>query len=269
MRNDTEIDELLAIACRAADVARPITLAQFRDGRHAPDNKHRDGGFDPVTQADRDAETAIRAVLAEARPDDAILGEEFGAKSGRSGLTWVIDPIDGTRAYITGTPTWGTLISVSDENGPLLGLIDQPYTDERFVGAPGGAALYRGDHRSDLRVAPADNLAEAALFSTFPEIGTEAERRAFEALSQEVRLTRFGIDCYAYALLAAGQIDLVVEAGLNAYDIQAPIAVIEAAGGIVTDWRGGPAHKGGQVIAAASAKLHRAALQILSPLAGP
>ena len=259
----TEKDELIRVAHAAADAARKVTLSYFRGKALDTGNKD-DAGFDPVTRADKEAEAAIRTVLERLRPHDAILGEEMGARPGTTGLCWVLDPIDGTRGFISGTPTWGTLISVRDNNGPLLGLIDQPYTGERFLGGFGQATLTRGDTQSELRVDPAGALDEAILFSTFPEVGTPAEGAAFAALSRQTRLTRYGMDCYAYALLALGSIDLVVEAGLQFYDVQAPIAVIQAAGGIVTDCRGAPAHDGGRIVAAASETLHRQALEILS-----
>ncbi|NHX28304.1 histidinol-phosphatase, partial [Escherichia coli] len=163
---------------------------------------------------------------------------------GQSGLTGVIDPIDGTRGYMSGTPTWGVLIAVSDDTGPRLGIIDQPYIGERFIGGL-GVAEFTGPHGARaLKTMPPRPLDQAVIFTTFPEVGTEAEGAAFHQLARHCRLTRYGMDCYAYALLALGQIDLVVEAGLNPYDIHAPIAVIEAAGGVVTDWRGRPAHAG-------------------------
>lgn len=252
-----------------ADAAREETLAHFRADGLSADNKV-STHFDPVTVADRAAEERIRAILAERRPDDAVIGEEFGARSGTSGLTWVIDPIDGTRSYLSGTPTWGVLIAVADATGPIFGIIDQPYIGERFAGGLGVAEVAGPLGRRALKVRPARPLGEAILFTTFPEVGTAEEGAAFDRLKGHVRLTRYGLDCYAYALIAAGQIDLVVEAGLQAYDVHAPIAVIEAAGGIVTDWRGRPVHQGGRVIAASSAALHAAALEILNaePLSG-
>ena len=254
--------ELLATGRALADAARAATLPHFRAAGLAAENKL-DGGFDPVTIADREAETAMRAVLADRRPDDAILGEEHGVTEGHSGLTWVLDPIDGTRGFISGTPTWGVLIGLQDAAGPFYGIIDQPYIGERFEGGLGQAAVTGPHGTAPLGVRPSGSLAQATLFTTFPEVGTEAERRAFERVRDRVRLTRYGMDCYAYALLAAGQVDLVIEAGLNSYDISAPIAVIEAAGGIVTDWQGCPVHQGGQVLAASSAALHGEALKLL------
>jgi histidinol phosphatase-like enzyme (inositol monophosphatase family) len=252
----------LDIANMLADAARAATLPYFRHPELGAQNKDA-GGFDPVTEADHAAEEAMRAILARHRPDDGILGEEFGHHEGTSGRTWVLDPIDGTRGFLSGTPTWGVLIALSEAEGPVLGIIDQPYTGERFTGAPGLAVLDGPRGREPLATRATASLDQAILFTTFPEVGSPEERAGFEAVAQKVQLTRYGMDCYAYALLAAGQIDLVIEAGLNAYDIHAPIAVIEAAGGVVTDWQGGPARAGGRVLAAANPTLHAAALEIL------
>lgn len=260
---DHDLQALGDVAHALADAARAIILPHFRSVGLATDNKL-EGGYDPVTVADRAAEQAMRAVLADRRPQDGILGEEFGAQPGTSGLTWVLDPIDGTRGFVAGTPTWGVLIAVGPDSGPLLGLVDQPYIGERFFGADGRATLTgpAGTHPITTRAPRALN--DAILFTTFPEVGTTAERAAFEAVAAHVQLVRYGMDCYAYALVAAGQADLVIEAGLNAYDIQAPIALIEAAGGIVTDWEGGPVHQGGRALAAANPQIHSAALALLA-----
>ena len=253
---------LRRVAHALADAARPATLAYFRASGLVAEDKGA-GRFDPVTKADRSAEAVMREVLAELRPQDAILGEEYEATEGTSGLTWVLDPIDGTRGYISGTPTWGVLIAVSDENGPLYGIIDQPYIGERFSGGFGEAVVKGPMGENPLSVAAPCPLSDATILTTFPEVGTEAEGRAFHAVASRCRLTRYGMDCYAYALLAAGQVDLVIEAGLQSYDIHAPIAVIEAAGGIVTDWEGGPAKDGGRIIAAANSVVHAEALAVL------
>ncbi len=254
--------ELWSVAEELADAARASILPYFRQTGLIADNKEH-SGFDPVTIADKAAEQAMRAILSRRRPHDAILGEEFGASAGTSGLTWVLDPIDGTRGFISGTPTWGVLISLNDTSGPRLGVIDQPYIGERFCGGFTRAEVIGPHGTAPLQVRGVQNLNDATLFSTFPEVGTAQERSAFEAVMGEVKLTRFGCDCYAYGLLAAGQIDLVIEASLNAYDIGAPIAVIEAAGGIVTDWSGGKAHDGGRALAAATPELHEKAMKIL------
>ena len=260
---DADKAELILTAAELADAARIATLRHFRQDGLTADNKdlHR---FDPVTVADRLSETRMREILARRRPDDAVLGEEFGAKAGTTGLTWVLDPIDGTRGYLSGTPTWGVLISVADVSGPIYGIIDQPYIGERFVGGFGQAEVTGPMGTKALRCRPARPLAEAILFTTFPEVGTPDEGAAFRRVAQNARLVRYGMDCYAYALIAAGQIDLVIEAGLQAYDVQAPIAVIEAAGGIVTDWQGGPVLGGGQVLAAANVRIHAEALALLN-----
>ncbi len=185
-------DEIRATAHALADAARPPTLAHFRDSALFADNKQ-EGGFDPVTAADREAEAAMRTILAERRPGDGILGEEFPLTPSASGLTWVIDPIDGTRGYISGTPTWGVLIAVADAAGPFYGLIDQPHIGERFEGGLGIARLTGPRGETPLRTAPTKALQEAILYSTFPEIGTEEERHAFEEVARRCRLVRFGL----------------------------------------------------------------------------
>ncbi len=260
---DIEKAALVALAHRLADAARPVTLQHFRkaiatEAKNAPGSR-----YDPVTEADRASERIMRDMITAARPDDGILGEEFGTVAGTSGLTWVLAPIDGTRGFISGTPTWGILISVADAAGPLYGLIDQPYIGERFAGGFDEASVTGPMGTLPLRTRAPRPLAEATLLSTFPEVGTPAERAGFEAVAAQARLTRYGMDCYGYAIVAAGQVDLVIEAGLLPYDVSAPIAVVTAAGGIVTDWQGGPAHGGGRVIAAANARVHAEALAIL------
>jgi histidinol phosphatase-like enzyme (inositol monophosphatase family) len=260
-RKTIDLPELWRVANELADAARSETLKHFRSNGLSAESKRVD--FDPVTIADRDAEAAMRRLLDQLRPNDAVIGEEHGAKTGTTGLTWVLDPIDGTRGYISGTPTWGVLISVADEQGPFLGIIDQPYIGERFEGGVDRAQVSGPMGVRPLGVRRVIDLSEATLFTTFPEIGSTDEGAAFRRVAGKVKLTRYGCDCYAYALLAAGQIDLVIEAGLNVYDVHAPIAVIESAGGIVTDWTGQPAHSGGRILAAGTPELHAAALALL------
>ncbi|CAM3206436.1 inositol monophosphatase family protein [Paracoccus nototheniae] len=255
--------QIIRTAHQMADAARHAILPWFRNADLAADNK-RPADFDPVTQADRAAERAMREVLADARPDDAILGEEYGATPGSSGLTWILDPIDGTRAFLCGAASWGVLIGLSDGQDIVYGLIDQPYLGERFEGGLGQSRLVFPGGERPLMARGGVTLDRALLLTTFPEIGSPAEAAAFARVSDRVRLTRYGLDCYAYGLLALGQVDLVIEAGLQSYDIAGPLAVVQAAGGIVTDWQGGPAAQGGQVIAAGSADLHRAALDLLN-----
>lgn len=255
--------QLVATAHELADVARIATLAHFRQPGLSAETKETQR-FDPVTVADRLSESRMRDVLARRRPADGVLGEEFGPLIGTSGLTWVLDPIDGTRGYLSGTPTWGVLISVRDEEGPLYGIIDQPYIGERFEGGLGIACVTGPMGKARLSVRPPRHLSEAIVFTTFPEVGTAEDGAAFRRVAGRARLVRYGMDCYAYALIAAGQIDLVIEAGLQAYDVQAPIAVIEAAGGVVTDWQGRSCHDGGRVLAAANAAIHAEAMALLN-----
>jgi histidinol phosphatase-like enzyme (inositol monophosphatase family) len=261
--SDSDAQDIFSTAAELADAARAATLLHFRSDGLTADNKEA-ARFDPVTVADRLSEQKMREILARRRPLDGILGEEFAPVLGTSGLTWVLDPIDGTRGYLSGTPTWGVLISVRDADGVVYGVIDQPYIQERFEGGLGRAEVNGPMGRRLLKTRSPRDLSEAILFTTFPEVGTAAEAQAFRRVAPSARLVRYGMDCYAYALIAAGQIDLVIEAGLQAYDVQAPIAVIEAAGGIVTDWQGRPCLNGGQVLAAANRDIHAQALALLN-----
>lgn len=259
-------DDIMSTAHALADAASDAILPYFRTPSLEIENKEQDG-FDPVTIADRAAEKAMRDVLARQRPQDAILGEEYGAQAGTSGLTWVLDPIDGTRGFMSGTPTWGVLIAVSDATGPILGIIAQPYIRERFVGGFGEAYVDGPSGRFDLQTRQTTHFSDAVIFTTFPEVGSPRAEAGFRNATNGVKLVRYGMDCYAYALVAAGQVDAVIESGLNSYDIQAPIAVIEAAGGIVTNWTGGPVHEGGQALAVGNKELHAKLLEKLRPYA--
>lgn len=265
----TDRDDLLAVAHAMADAARGPILKHFRSAGLFADNKL-DEGFDPVTVADREAEAAMRAVLADRRPDDGVFGEEEGRTPGTTGLTWVLDPIDGTRAFLAGAPTFGVLIALHDGSKPILGVVDQPWTEERFIGAPHDprfAELSRRGARRPLACRTGRRLEDAVLLTTYPEVGAKQDAAGFGAVSSRAKLTRYGLDCYGYMLVALGQSDLVIEAGLSAYDIQGPMAVVQAAGGVVTNWRGGPCDQGGQAIAAASPALHEEALALLAPYA--
>jgi len=258
-----EATELIETADALADAAGAAILPWFRAAGLISETKS-DQRFDPVTQADHSAEHAMRAILAQRRPQDAIRGEEFGQSEGTSGLTWVLDPVDGTRAFLCGAPTWGVLIAVCDADGPRHGIIDQPFTRERWRGGLTDPTLRTPFGERSLAMRKTADLSQAILLSTFPEIGTAEEHAAFTRVASDVQLTRYGLDCYGYGLLAAGHVDLVIEAGLNDYDVCGPIAVIEAAGGIVSSWDGGPAHGGGRILAAANAALHDAALRRLA-----
>ncbi|MEO9629552.1 MAG: inositol monophosphatase family protein, partial [Sulfitobacter sp.] len=194
--NATDFDpDIRRVAHLMADAARQVILPYFRSLDLQADNKL-GTGFDPVTEADRAAERAMRDILAAERPADGILGEEYGAQPGTSGLTWVLDPIDGTRGFLSGTPTWGVLIAVSNVSGPFYGIIDQPYIGERFEGAPDGA-LMTGPHGSrPLQTRAARDLRQAIVFTTFPEVGSTGEASAFGAVASRALLTRYGMDCY-------------------------------------------------------------------------
>ena len=249
----------LQVAHELAEVARGAALRYFRSDTLRVDNKlSAEGAFDPVTIADREVETAIRSILAQMRPADGVLGEEHSNTAGTSGRTWVIDPIDGTRAFMCGLPTWGVLIALNDGARPVLGVMDQPFTGERYVGVIGErpmAECQRGGAREALHTRSCDALADAVLCTTAPDaFGSDDDLARFMALSRQTRLTRYGTDCYAYAMLARGQIDLVVESGLNPYDIQAMMPIVQAAGGVMTNWQGGDCQNGGQVIAAGDPK---------------
>jgi myo-inositol-1(or 4)-monophosphatase len=220
--------------------------------------------FDPVTEADRAAETVIRRRIKEAFPAHGILGEEFDDERLDAEHVWVIDPIDGTRAFLCGLPVWGTLIGLMRNQNPVLGVMHQPYTGEMFIG-DGGSAHVKGPRgQRELSVRSCERLEDATLMTTDPRLFKGGEHEAYLAIEKSVKLARYGTDCYAYAMLAAGQVDLVIETGLKPYDIVALIPIIEGAGGVVTTWSGESARDGGRIVAAGSAALHQAALAHLS-----
>lgn len=259
--SDQSLREFLGFANRLADASGAVIKRYFRTGIDVTDKKDKGAGrYSPVTAADQGAEAAIRALIKAEHPDHGILGEEHGHENPDARFTWVIDPIDGTKAFITGLPTWGTLIALNDRGVPVLGMLDQPILGERFTGGPDGAFL--GARRLATRACP--KLGDAMLCCTEPEMFEAGEEQAaFKRLARQVALRRFGTDCYAYAMLAHGFVDLVVEANLAPWDIQALIPIVERAGGVVTNWEGGPAPSGGRVVAAGDAALHRQVLEIL------
>jgi histidinol phosphatase-like enzyme (inositol monophosphatase family) len=260
--SDPLFAQFLATAHRLADRAAEVILPHFR-AIGAIDHKG-DGMFDPVTAADIGAERAIRAVLDETYPDHGVVGEELGRKEGAGPYCWVIDPIDGTRAFIIGQPLWGSLIGLARNGEPLLGLMAQPFTKERFWSGETDA-WYRHDGLDrPIETRSCQSLKDAFLASSAPEMFGPDEAHRFETLVSQIRMRRFGGDCYNYCLLAMGQLDLVVEAGLKSYDILPLIPIIERAGGIVTTWDGGDAKDGGRILAAGDPKLHAAAMQVLS-----
>ncbi len=254
-----ELSALESFADRLCAAARRETLPRFRAALTI-DNKRTGHAFDPVTDADRAVETALRALIEEAYPSHGILGEELGAKPARSPYEWTLDPIDGTRAFISGVPLWTTLIALSVEGRPILGIIDQPYLDERYAGGPRGATFRRGSIQRPLRVRPCARLADATISTTDAFLFDGAEMGGFEQVRRAARLARYGCDAYAYAMVAAGHMDLVIESGLQPYDVRALVPVVEGAGGLLTDWRGEPAWDGGQVIAAGDPRAHADAL---------
>lgn len=255
----------LAIAAAMADAAREAVLPHFRSLDEV-ENKL-DQGFDPVTIADKASERAMRDILAERCPQDGILGEEYGSQAGTSGRSWTLDPIDGTRAFISGVPTWTVLIALCVDDAPVAGVIDQPYLGERFLGSQAGTRFERGGISKIVATRSDAGLDTAVLSTTDPHLFNPAELAAFDAVRSDVRLCRFGYDAYAYAMLAMGQMDMVIESGLQPYDVQALIPVVRGAGGVITNWRGGDASSGGQVVASANQALHEQALERLAPAA--
>ncbi len=254
----------LSIAHALADAAAAESMRHFR----TPLDVVTKADASPVTLADRAAETAMREILAARCPADGIYGEEHGRERLEAARVWVLDPIDGTRSFITGSPLWGTLIALVEGGRVALGLVDMPVLGERWVGqaAAGGAAAAAHRNGRPVRASGCRTLAEARIVTTSPDIFSADEWRAFDGLSRRCAMRRFGGDCYGYAQLAGGTLDLVVECGLQPYDYLGPAGLIEAAGGIVTDWQGRPLglHSDGRVIAAATPALHAEALRALS-----
>lgn len=263
--------ELVDFLDALADVSGAAILPHFRS-RLAVENKLSTAAgkaFDPVTVADRAAEVAMRALIGERYPAHGILGEEFGRERLDAEHVWVLDPIDGTRAFISGLPVWGTLIGLERDGVPVAGMMHQPFTGERYAGArlADGTrrAWYRGPEGArELATRTCAALADAVMFTTSPGLFTAEERVAFERVEAAVKLSRYGVDCYAYCMVAAGFVDVVIEAGLQPYDIVALIPVIEAAGGVVTSWTGGSAAEGGQVVASGDPRLHDEVLRLLA-----
>jgi len=246
-----------------ATLSGQAILPFFRSALPAED-KSRGGDFDPVTEADRAGEAAMRQLIKRTFPDHGIVGEEFGSEREDADFVWVLDPIDGTRAFIAGLPTWGTLIGLTRNGAPAFGMMHQPFTGERFFG-DGGSAAYRGPGgERKLRTRRCASLKDAIVSTTSPKLFTGEHLRAYDRVESVARLARYGCDCYAYCMLAAGHIDLVIEAGLKPYDIVALIPIIEGAGGIVTSWDGGSAAHGGTVVAAGDRRVHAAAVELLS-----
>lgn len=256
-------EDIIALIGRLADAAGAAILPAFRGELDTKDKGA--GTYDPVTVADRAGEAAMRDLLASMRPDDGIIGEEFGEAPGTSGWTWYLDPIDGTRAFVAGLASWTILIGLADGDGqPVYGCIDQPVLGERYFGWPGGAALETGGTWSRLAVSDCTDLRAAVISTTDPFIFAPHEEGAWTHLRHTARLTRYGLDAYAYARLADGTIDLVAESGLSPWDVAALVPVVRGAGGLACDWQGRAAGvASGQLVCAASREILDQALLAL------
>ena len=256
MNETGELTRRLAFGERAVRESGALALRYFRT-RLDVVNKAGAGAYDPVTQADREIELLLRERIAQTFPADGIVGEEFGRVAGSSGYDWILDPIDGTRAFVSGHLGWGILAGVLCDGEPSVGLAYQPYTDELFSGTNAAAAFTRGTQRRALETSGLADLADAIVYSTDPAmLRTQEDRRALDRIGNDARMLRFGGDCYSLCLLALGQIDVVVEGHLEPYDILPLVPLIRAAGGVVTDRHGGRDFSGGMVIASAGPELH-------------
>ncbi len=269
--DDDRAREYLRFAGTLADAAKDIVLGHFRANSADLALEDKSDGtrpFDPVTAADRGAEEIMRRMIGETYPDHGILGEEFGNQPAAPGstppVTWVIDPIDGTKSFISGVPTWGMLIGINDGSRAVAGIMDQPYTGERFIGGPDGATL----NGRPLHTRACGDISQASLYCTDRSMfEDDRQLAAFDAVSSQVSYRRFGLDCYAYCMLAHGLIDLVIEGSLKPFDIQALVPIVRGAGGVITDWKGGPPENGGLAVAAGDPALHQHVLEILNSAA--
>jgi len=240
------------------------TIKPFFRSALGIENKSRSGGFDPVTAADRAAEAAMRTLIKRTFPEHGIIGEEFGNERTDAEYVWVLDPIDGTKSFICGMPMWGTLIALTRRGEPIYGMMHQPFTREHFSG-DGRGAHYRGPAgERTLSVRACASLQDAVMCTTSPLLMNVADRQRFQRVEQVVRLSRYGGDCYAYCVLAAGHIDLVIETELKPHDVLPLIPIIEGAGGIVTTWEGGRSHSGGRIVATGDKRVHAQALELLN-----
>lgn len=254
--------DFTAFLDRLASASGETILPFFRTSLGV-ENKNAGRDLDPVTEADRAAEAVMRRLIKANFPQHGIIGEEFGDEHADAEYVWVLDPIDGTKSFISGLPIWGTLIALMHHGVPAFGMMHQPYIGERFSG-DGGAANYSGPSgKRKLAVRRCASLADATIFTTSPRLMNAADRATFERVEAETRLSRYGGDCYAYCMLAAGHLDLVIETELKPYDIAALVPIITGAGGIVTTWEGAPAQNGGRIVAAGDKRVHEAALKLL------
>ena len=260
--------DFVSFVDQLAQVSGEAILPFFRSNIGA-DDKSQGGVFDPVTEADRGGEMAMRRLIAESFPSHGIIGEEFGEHAADAEYVWVLDPIDGTKSFISGMPVWGTLIGLTHNRHPCYGMMHQPFTRERFFG-DGSSAGWRGvgvDGRAAERklfTRACAGLEQATLMTTHPALLAEGTLEPFRRVEKQVRLSRYGGDCYAYCMLAAGHVDLVIESGLKPYDIVALIPIVEGAGGVITTWDGGSAASGGAVVASGDKRLHEQVLKALT-----
>jgi myo-inositol-1(or 4)-monophosphatase len=262
--DEQAIREYLDIAVSVAEAVGPIALRYFRN---PVDVEDKSGGraFDPVTRADKEVEANIRADLERHFPGHGILGEEEAEREADSPYRWVIDPIDGTRAFISGVPAWGILLGLTFDEACLVGVMHQPYLGETFLGSAEGAWVRRAGKEQAIQTSRTNEIASAIVYCTHPSTFSKSEDlHRFEQVADKSRMMRFGGDCYSHCLLAHGQIDLVIEGSLEPYDIIPLIPIIEGAGGVVTNWQGGDASRGGLIIAAANPELHSQALETLN-----
>ena len=239
------------------------TIRPFFRSALSIENKSRSGGFDPVTAADRAAEAAMRALIKRTFPAHGIVGEEFPSEQPNAEYVWILDPIDGTKSFICGLPAWGTLIALTRHGEPIYGVMHQPFTREQFSG-DGSGARYRGPAGDRiLQTRECETLRDAIMLTTSPLLMKPADRQCFERVEQTVRLSRYGGDCYAYCVLAAGHVDLIIETELKPHDVLALIPIIEGAGGIMTTWENGRPHNGGRIVAAGDRRVHAQAMKVL------
>ena len=264
--NANSIARFVDIAIKMVDSSGPVILDYFR--KNLPFEKKDDQS--PVTQADQEVETLLLNILDRELPEHGVLGEEYGSKGIEEEYVWVIDPIDGTRAFINGIPLFGTLIALTHNGIPILGVIDHPALGERWLGIDGAPTLYwgRGNSGSPVKTRACQSLASAMLCSTSPDMFSEEEKNKFDRISKAVCDTRFGTDCYAYSMIASGQTDLVLEAGMYPYDYLAHAVIVTGAGGVISDWQGKPLNlkSTGTVVAAGDQKIHTETLKLLSAL---
>jgi myo-inositol-1(or 4)-monophosphatase len=257
-------ENLIAFAGRLADASGAVIRPYFRQridvvhkpGRHA---------FDPVTEADKGAERAIRAIIERERPDDGILGEEFPEKRGTNAYRWVLDPVDGTRGFITGRHEWGSLIALEENETPVIGILDQPVLGERFIGVNGHAALHQNGQVTRLKVRECADIGHAILCCTDPSAYFEPQQQAALArVKAAVRMTRYSGDCYLFAALALGFIDIIIEANFNRWDVAALIPLVEGAGGVISSWDGGDCRDGKSILACGDRRMQEAAIRLLA-----